>query len=99
MLAQSHDRAERGASCYREGRCRLPNSYRYDREIVARLVRAIASDPRFERTSVWIEGRRRWVWLKGCVHGVGQSGALERLARSTDEVEAVFNELIVVEAR
>ena len=41
MLAQSHVRAERGATCYRMGRCRLPNSYLYDKEIIPRVKKAI----------------------------------------------------------
>ena len=32
-LADSHYRIERGNSCWWEGRCRLPNSYLYDKGI------------------------------------------------------------------
>ena len=35
---EEHWRAERGTSCYRSGRCRLPNAYLYDKEIVPRVV-------------------------------------------------------------
>ena len=34
MQSESHGRAERGTSCFRSGRCRLPNAYLYDREII-----------------------------------------------------------------
>lgn len=95
-LAESHERAERGTSCYRAGRCRLPNSYLYDAEIVPRVKLALEVDGRFNDTSVWVEGQRRWVWLKGCVRNAGQSEQLERLVRSIDDVEAVINELKVV---
>ena len=48
---------------------------------------------RYADTSIWIEGQRRWVWLKGCVRTQAQSRSLEGLARSIDDVEAVINQL------
>ena len=95
MLAESHYRAERGTSCFQAGRCRLPNSYLYDNEIVPRVKKAIEADGRFAETSVWAESRRRWVWLKGCVRRPSEAQALERLVRALDDVEAVVNELAV----
>ena len=95
MQAQSHVRAERGTSCYLSGRCRLPNSYLYDREIIPRVTKAIRADDRFARTSVWVLGQRRWVSLKGCVRTKAEKDALERLVRSIDDVEAVINELVI----
>ena len=96
MLAESHYRAERGTSCFQAGRCRLPNSYLYDNEIVPRVKKAIEADGHFAGTSVWAEGRRRWVWLKGCVRTPSEAQALERLVRALDDVEAVVNELAVL---
>lgn len=95
MQAASHYRAERGTSCYQSGRCRLPNSYWYDQEIIPRAKKAIPADGRFANTSVWVEGQRRWVWLKGCVAEPSQSAAMEQLVRSMDDVEAVINQLSV----
>jgi len=95
MRAQAHVRAERGTSCYLSGRCRLPNAYLYDKEIIPRVKKAILADGRFAETSIWVEGRRRWVWLKGCVRTRADAHALERLVRSIDDVESVINELIV----
>lgn len=95
MRAQAHSRVERGASCYMSGRCRLPNSYLYDKEIIPRVAKAILADGRYADTSVWAEGQRRWVWLKGCVRRPDQSAALERLVRGLDDVEAVVNQLEV----
>ena len=95
MRAQAHLRAERGTSCYLSGRCRLPNAYLYDKEIIPRVKKAIDADGRFARTSVWVEGQRRWVWLKGCVRRKADSVALERLVRGLDDVEAVVNELVL----
>lgn len=92
-LAQTHYRVERGNSCYAAGRCRLPNAYLYDREIIPRVKKAVDADGRFADTSVWALGQRRWVWLRGCVRDAGQSRALEQLVRQIDDVEAVINEL------
>jgi hypothetical protein len=96
MRAQAHARAERGTSCYQSGRCRLPNAYLYDKEIIPRVEKAILADRRFAQTSIWVEGRRRWVWLKGCVRSRAEAGALERLVRNIDDVESVVNELVVM---
>jgi BON domain len=95
MQREAHDRAERGTSCYMAGRCRLPNAYLYDKEIAPRVVKSILADGRFADTSVWIEGKRRWVWLKGCVTHAQQKQALEERVRGIDDVEAVINELQV----
>ena len=96
MRAETHGRAERGTSCFRSGRCRLPNAYLYDQEIIPRVGMAIRADGRFADTSVWVEGQRRWVFLKGCVRSLEQGQAIEQLVRHIDDVEAVINELVVV---
>ena len=95
MQHETHWRAERGTSCYRSGRCRLPNAYLYDKEIAPRVVKAIDAAGTFENTSVWVEGQRRWVWLKGCVSTPEQAAELERMVRLIDDVEAVIPQLIV----
>ena len=95
MQHETHWRAERGTSCYRSGRCRLPNAYLYDKEIAPRVVKAIDAVGTFGDTSVWVEGQRRWVWLKGCVSTPEQAAELERMVRLIDDVEAVIPQLIV----
>ena len=95
MLRESHGRIERGTSCFRSGRCRLRNSYLYDKEIIPRARQAILADGRFARTSIWVEGQRRWVWLKGCVRTQAESDAVEKVVRDIDDVEAVINQLVV----
>jgi BON domain len=95
MRAQGHGRVDRGTTCFRSGRCRLPNSYLYDREIIPRVKTHIDQDERFANTSVWIMGSRRWVYLMGCVASEQQSDALERAVRGVDDVEAVINELLI----
>ncbi|WP_294766102.1 BON domain-containing protein [uncultured Rhodoferax sp.] len=96
MRAEAHYRIERGTSCYQAGRCRLPNAYLYDAEIMPRVQKAIRVDGRFTGTSVWAEGQRRWVWLKGCVRSAEQSSAMEQLVRQIDDVETVINQLVVL---
>ena len=98
MQAETHWRAERGTSCYRAGRCRLPNAYLYDQEIIPRAAKAILADGRFADSSIWVLGQRRWVWLQGCVRSSEASQALEQLVRGIDDVEAVINELSVLPA-
>ena len=93
--AQAHSRIERGTSCFQSGKCRLPNSYLYDKEIIPRVKKAVDADGGFADTSVWAEGQRRWVWLKGCVRTQAQSDALERMVRNIDDVEGVINQLAV----
>jgi hypothetical protein len=95
MRAQAHVRAERGTSCYLSGRCRLPNAYQYDQEIIPRVKKAIDADGHFAGTSVWVLGQRRWVWLKGCVRTKSEAKGLENLVKRIDDVEAVIDELVV----
>jgi hypothetical protein len=95
MRSQSHGRVDRGTTCFRSGRCRLPNAYAYDKEIIPRVAQFIKQDDRFANTSIWILGQRRWVFLKGCVASEEQSDALERAVRGIDDVEAVINELMI----
>ncbi len=101
MRAESHQRVERGNSCFQAGRCRLSNAYLYDKEIIPRVKKAIdAQASRFAPdTSVWAMGQRRWVWLRGCVSRPEQAKALEALVREIDDVEGVVNELRVLPSR
>src|SRR3989442_5424580 len=95
MRTQAHVRIERGTRCFLSGRCRLPNSYLYDNEIIPRVEKAILADGRFADASLWAEGQSRWVSLKGCVRRKEQAEALEQLVRRLDDVEAVINQLVV----
>ena len=92
---QAHVRAQHGGSCYRAGRCRLPNSYLYDAEIAPRVALAIRQDGRFDGTSIWVAGERRLVTLMGCVQSAQQAQALERLVLHIDDVMGVINLLAV----
>jgi BON domain len=90
--AESHWRVERGTSCFQSGRCRLPNAYLYDREIIPRVKRFIAQDRRFDRSSLWIIGQRRWVFILGCVETEAQGLAVEKAVQAIDDVESVVGQ-------
>jgi hypothetical protein len=90
-----HDRVERGTTCWRQGRCILPNSYRYDKLINEAVVRGIRSRDEQADTSVWVLTQRRIVYLKGCVRSAEQKAALEKQAYDTETVQLVINQLMV----
>lgn len=95
-ISEAHGRSQRGVSCYLDGRCRLPNSYLYDKEIMPRVEIAVRASGRFDAdTSVWALGQRRQVWLKGCVSTFEQARELEELVRRIEDVEGVLVELTV----
>lgn len=91
----AHVRAQHGGSCYRSGRCRLPDSYLYDKEIIPRAAQFLQLDGRFDDTSVWILGERRLVTLMGCVRSQEQAEAMERAVLLVDDVMGVINYLMV----
>lgn len=92
---RGHVRAEHGTSCYRSGRCRLPNSYLYDKEIIPRVQQYLRQDGRFGDTSVWVLGERRIVTLMGCVRTKEQALQLEDAVKLVDDVLGVVNLLEV----
>ena len=92
---QAHVRSQHGTSCYRSGRCRLPNSYLYDKEIVPRVQQFIRMDGRFDQSSVWVLGQRRIVTLMGCVKTKEQAEQMEKAVLLVDDVMGVVNYLIV----
>ncbi|MDB5955141.1 BON domain-containing protein [Ramlibacter sp.] len=92
---EAHVRAQHGTSCYLSGRCRLPNSYLYDKEIIPRVQQYIRRDGRFGDTSVWVVGERRIVKLMGCVKTKEQAAEMERTVLLIDDVMGVVNQLMV----
>lgn len=94
-IAESHGRSQRGVSCYLDGRCRLSNSYLYDKEIIPRVAIALTVDERYAGTSVWALGQRRIVWLMGCVASAEQAREIVARVRRIDDVEGVIDELSV----
>lgn len=92
---QQHVRSQHGNSCYRSGRCRLPNSYLYDAEIIPRVRTYIRADGRFDDTSLWVLGERRIVTVMGCVKSKEQAIELERTLALVDDVTNVVPYLMV----
>ncbi|WP_248322567.1 BON domain-containing protein [Caballeronia sp. Sq4a] len=70
-LDEAHYRIERGNSCWIAGRCRLPNSYDYDREIAESVTRRLNALNAWlqwrDKTSLWLTLQRRFVYVDGCV--------------------------------
>lgn len=95
IRSQEHVRVQHGGSCYRSGRCRLPNSYLYDADIIPRVALYLQMDGRFDDTSVWALGQRRLVTLMGCVHSKEQAAEMERAVLLVDDVMGVINLLSV----
>lgn len=95
VRAEAHVRAQHGGSCFRSGRCRLPNSFLYDKEIIPRVAIYLQQDGRFGDTSVWVLGERRLVTLMGCVQSQEQALAMERAVMLVDDVMGVVNHLMV----
>ncbi|MEO7392149.1 MAG: BON domain-containing protein [Ramlibacter sp.] len=95
VRAAGHVRAQHGTSCYRVGRCRLSNSYLYDKEIIPRVAQYIRMDGRFDDTSVWVQGERRLVFLMGCVRTQQQANDMEATVILVDDVMGVINYLQV----
>lgn len=96
--AQAHVRIEKGTTCHYHGRCRLPNAYLYDKEIIPRVARFIRLDDRFKDSSIWLVGQRRWVHLQGCVASRAQADELVREIKLIDDVEAVVDQTMVGES-
>ena len=92
---QQHVRSQHGGSCFRVGRCRLPNSYLYDAEIIPRVRTYIREDGRFADTSLWVLGERRIVTVMGCVKTKEQAIELERTLTLVDDVMNVVPYLMV----
>jgi hypothetical protein len=92
MRTQTHNRSERGTRCFQEGRCRLPNSFLYDKAIADEVRDKFAATRDWRDASLWVTVQRRIVWIEGCMapraakHSVEK---LERLARGVPDVELV----------
>ena len=95
LADQAHVRSQHGGSCYRAGRCRLPNSYLYDKELAPRVALYLQQDGRFDDTSLWILGERRLITVMGCVQSREQAQALERAIMLVDDVMGVIDYTMV----
>jgi hypothetical protein len=94
-LDEAHYRIERGNSCWIAGRCRLSNSYDYDREIaesVTRRLNALEASLQWrEKTSLWLTLQRRFIYVDGCVsRDFDRARFLSQLGETAD-VERVID--------
>ncbi|SAL23644.1 hypothetical protein AWB71_01267 [Caballeronia peredens] len=94
-LDEAHYRIERGNSCWIAGRCRLSNSYDYDKEIADSVTRRLnslnASLQWRERTSLWLTIQRRFIYLDGCVAPEFDKLAFVSALGETADVEKVID--------
>jgi hypothetical protein len=95
MQEAEHHRVEQGNSCYLAGKCRLSNSFFYDRGIASTLLPALRTDPQLRDTSVWVLVQGRFVQLFGCVARPEQIAHLEAVTRATPDVQAVLSNILV----
>jgi hypothetical protein len=95
MQEVEHHRVEQGNSCYLAGKCRLSNSFFYDRGIAHALLPTLRADPQLRDTSVWVLVQGRFVQLFGCVARPAQIAHLEALTRAAPDVQAVVSNMLV----
>ncbi|PMS17195.1 hypothetical protein C0Z18_20725 [Trinickia dabaoshanensis] len=95
-LADSHYRIERGNSCWWEGRCRLSNSYLYDKGIEEAVNRRLSNIERAthwrEHTTLWLMLQRRFIYVQGCVAPDFDKQAFLAELRKTADVERVIDD-------
>ncbi len=84
--AEAHVRSERGTRCAMEGTCEPGGAYRRDPQINERVRLAIAADPRFAGTSVWVTTWHKFVQVGGCVRSTAEK---RRLVDAIGKVEDV----------
>ncbi|SAK50631.1 hypothetical protein AWB75_01418 [Caballeronia catudaia] len=94
-LDETHYRIERGNSCWIAGRCRLSNSYEYDKEIAQSVTRRLnslnASLQWREKTSLWLTLQRRFIYLDGCVSRDFDTARFVSALGETADVEKVID--------
>jgi outer membrane biogenesis lipoprotein LolB len=87
---QSHHRAERGTTCWLEGRCAEPNAYRGDARLAQAVVQALRADTALADTRIWVTVQRAFVTLEGCVGSAQQAARAEGVAKHVEGVHLVL---------
>jgi len=95
MRQEAHYRAERGTSCWLEGRCREPNAYLYDGRIAQLAVAALRADVALADSAIWLIAERRFVYLQGCVTRADQVDRAQAIVRQASDVDIVIAALSV----
>ena len=87
---EAHSRAERGATCWLQGRCAEPNAYRYDAANANAAAAALRRDPALAGTTIWLTAQRRFVYLEGCVDDARQAARAEDVVKALPDVDRVI---------
>lgn len=95
MRVESHERAERGTTCWLARQCEKPNAYWYDRAIADEVKRRFDASSQWRDASLWVTVQRRIVWVEGCVPPHYREGQLEALLKGVEGVEHVFANVTV----
>ncbi|KIG03513.1 hypothetical protein [Caballeronia concitans] len=99
-LDEAHYRIERGNSCWIAGRCRLSNSYEYDKEIAESVTRRLsalnASLQWREKTSLWLTLQRRFIYIDGCVSRDFDKARFAAELGETADVEKIIDRTTVL---
>ncbi|BEU73961.1 MULTISPECIES: BON domain-containing protein [Ralstonia solanacearum species complex] len=89
MRSQSHDRIERGNSCYHAGLCRHASAHAYDPEIADAAQKRLRNDPRLRDSALWIAVQRRFITLQGCAASARQTDYVAEVLRQLPDVQHV----------
>jgi len=99
-LDEAHYRIERGNSCWIAGRCRLSNSYDYDKEIAESVTRRLnalnASLQWREKTTLCLTLQRRFIYLDGCVSADFDKARFVAELGETADVEKIIDRTTVL---
>ncbi|MFC7515994.1 BON domain-containing protein [Herbaspirillum sp. GCM10030257] len=99
MRNQSHQRAEKGTTCWLAGDCDRQNSYMYDTDIAKEFMSATGERGPFVNTTLWITVQGRVAYIQGCGISESQVPQLEEFARSVRYVQQAFVDLRVDRSR
>ena len=86
QLKQAHHRAERGTSCWLQGKCERSNAFEYDSKIAENFKQGWVKHPEFQSSTVWLTVQGRVVYLDGCATEPDLAAKLEQFARSIPKV-------------
>ncbi|QUP56062.1 BON domain-containing protein (plasmid) [Ralstonia syzygii] len=89
MRSQSHDRIERGNSCYHAGLCRHASAHASDPEIADAAQKRLHNDPRLRDSALWITVQRRFITLQGCAASARQIDYVAEVLRQLPDVQHV----------
>lgn len=84
---RSHERAERGTTCWLAGQCDRHSAYAYDADIAQAAQAALKARHPAPRSTLWLTVQRRIVFIEGCVASERDGPRLEAYFRRLPDVE------------